>query len=435
MAERRKKSRSSLYSRSGMFSDSHTISVSCRRDESESIENQKTKSKCNDKYNTTETELQEGIEKNFTPKRHRALSVAHAMRGISGDLALEEMRSVRNGTDEKSGFESYQTADWWHKRAEATADCGSYLEFELQPDLYRLHKANFCKSKFCPMCMWRRSLKIFAQMSQVMDYLQNNPETRGYRYVFLTLTQRNCTGPELPGVVDRMAKAWYAIIHGDVLPGTEKSHRYSWLREHVIRGAFRTLEVTVNQAANTYHPHFHIVLAVPHNYFLASNPWYMSHSDWFTLWRAAMALDYDPSVRIESIKPDPERGYGPAVAEVSKYPVKDSDFMGPDISFDNSKDFLYNLNRGLFNRRLLSWSGCFAQARRALGLTDPENGDITDTETINLRPDVETLIRVYRWRVGIGGVIGGSYQRDKRLESFASASSGGVEVSADDFDG
>ena len=268
-----------------------------------------------------------------------------------------------------------------------------------------------------------------------MDYLTESPETKDLRYIFLTLTQRNCTADELPDVVGKMILAWRAIVRGCVLPEERESRKYSWLTEYVIKGTFRALEITINQESNTYHPHFHAVVAVPGNYFNKNNPWYLNHGDWMTLWRVAMALDYDPSVRIEAIKPDPERGYGKAVAEVSKYPVKDSDFVAPDIPFDKSKEYLYNLAVGLFKRRLLSWSGVFFRARRTLNLADPEtDDDLANDEVTELRDDVRTLIRVYSWRSGVTG----GYQRDERAEEKEARrvidSGRGIDISADDFD-
>lgn len=54
-------------------------------------------------------------------------------------------------------------------------DCSTFLEFRLTTvnDL-KLTNANFCKVRLCPMCSWRRSLKIFGQVSKVMDYVEEN---------------------------------------------------------------------------------------------------------------------------------------------------------------------------------------------------------------------------------------------------------------------
>lgn len=390
-------------------------------------------------YNTPEEALQEEIRGKFTDKRRRAINTAQIMEGIAKDIprTVEIDVPMVHEFYRPKGYNHYvgrvldparhvsidlgkhgpKTADWWEEAAQATADCGSWLEFHVQAEAWKLHKANFCRFKFCPYCMWRRSLKIFGQMSKVMEYLSANPETKDYRFVFLTLTQRNCTGEELPAMIDRMMKAWSTVL--------------KWDRGLVFRGSFRTLEVTVNQECNTYHPHFHVIFAVREDYFWKERLWYLSHSDWMMVWRVAMKLDYDPSVRIERVKEDSEKGYGKAVAEVSKYAVKDSDFVGMDIPYDKSKEYLYTLANGLYNRRLLSWTGCFAKARQALGLTDPEadSSDLANDEIIELRDDVATMVYVYRWRAGVTGY----YQRDEAAAVGARLSAGIADISAEDF--
>ena len=59
-------------------------------------------------------------------------------------------------------------------RIDRTMSCGDSLAFrrgisqdgELA-EISRLHSANFCKDRLCPMCQWRRSRKMYAQMLQV----------------------------------------------------------------------------------------------------------------------------------------------------------------------------------------------------------------------------------------------------------------------------
>jgi len=95
----------------------------------------------------------------------------------------------------------------YEKKSYKVRECGNYLEFKryLENDELKLHKANFCKSRLCPMCSWRRSLKIFGQVSKVMNDLTScNP----FRYVFLTLTVKNCTKDELKNHIDILLKSY-----------------------------------------------------------------------------------------------------------------------------------------------------------------------------------------------------------------------------------
>ncbi|MTL76631.1 hypothetical protein GMA27_13545, partial [Turicibacter sanguinis] len=81
------------------------------------------------------------------------------------------------------------------KKAHKCCDCGTYLEFDFDPitGVRKLRKANFCKLRLCPMCIKRRQKKIYGQMSQIMNVLEKD-----YAFVFLTLTQKNVIGDELP---------------------------------------------------------------------------------------------------------------------------------------------------------------------------------------------------------------------------------------------
>ncbi|WP_170272288.1 protein rep, partial [Clostridium tarantellae] len=68
------------------------------------------------------------------------------------------------------------------KKAYRVEECGSYLAYKyLNENEKKLYRANFCKDRLCPMCCWRRSLKIFGQVSKVMNKtLENND----YRFIF-----------------------------------------------------------------------------------------------------------------------------------------------------------------------------------------------------------------------------------------------------------
>ena len=56
--------------------------------------------------------------------------------------------------------------------------CAEVLKFLKQPDgSLKLNQAWFCKSKLCPMCNWRRSMKYGAQLGQIIDVaLKRHPK-------------------------------------------------------------------------------------------------------------------------------------------------------------------------------------------------------------------------------------------------------------------
>lgn len=281
-------------------------------------------------------------------------------------------------------------------RSRRVLDCGSFLEFKVTEEKAKLQHANFCRDRLCPMCNWRRSLKIFAQVSKVMDALQ----AEGYQFLFLTLTVRNCSADELPSTVQALYDGWRYLYN--------KNKEF----KSVIAGTFRSLEVKRKLDVpmsdpwyGTYHPHLHCILAVRPDYFTGRN--YISQKRWTKLWRDAVGLDYDPIVHIEKCYLKDENGkkqtegidIGKAVAEATKYAVKGSDYLnGEDIGL--SAETVQHLLDALTGRRLCGWIGCFQKIRKALDLDDCENGDLVHIDDDSIREDVACMVVRYSWRAG-----------------------------------
>lgn len=208
-------------------------------------------------------------------------------------------------------------------------------------------------------------------------------ETRKKRFLFLTLTIKNCRGHDLGRSVS------------DLFNGYRKLMLRSRIKKSVL-GAFRTLEITINAADGSYHPHLHCILVVDGLYF--DNPSkYIKHSEWVDLWQECCGLDYSPSVRIEAVKQG-KNGHKNAVKEVAKYVAKDSDFLSGDMSQVVVK--VAHLLDGISARRLCSFSGIMADVRKELKLDDIEDGDLVHVED-SIRPDLTEIIVRYSWRSGV----------------------------------
>lgn len=264
-------------------------------------------------------------------------------------------------------------------RASRVRDCGSFLEFHVTESEKKLHLSNFCKDRLCPMCNWRRSLKIFSQVSRVMDCL----ESQGFNFLFLTLTVKNCSGDDLPCTCQMLFDGWRNLYH-------EKS-----VFQKSVFGTFRSLEVTRNKKTGEFHPHLHVVLAVKPDYFKHG---YISQVQWAELWRSCCSLEYTPIIDIRRIKDD-SKGISGAVAEVAKYAVKSTDFL--DGTFSECSSYVSSFLSALSGRRLCSFTGVFSVARKALSLDDVETGDLVHVDSDSLRPDVAYMIVRYSWKSGV----------------------------------
>lgn len=308
------------------------------------------------------------LSENFTPKKQGSLKLA----SIYADL----------------GFES---------RAQRCSVCGDYLEFVAPADFsepFKLRYASFCRDRLCPLCAWRRSLRIFSQVSKVMNLLS----AQGSRFVFVTLTVRNCSADELKDTIDLLQTSF-----------SQRFMKNARVRQ-AFRGYFKTLEITRrpwNDPSIEFHPHLHVVFAVDPSYFMLSGgkPSYISHDLLASLWRSALGVDYLPSVNIEAVQDrssgSQERSLNDAVAEVAKYSCKSSDYLGA-FSYAENVRLVDVYLRSLTGRRLCSFGGSMKEAAASLALGDLIDGDLVSVgdEAPTIRADVQQVILRRCWRAG-----------------------------------
>ena len=268
-------------------------------------------------------------------------------------------------------------------------DCSTFLEFGVtKSSSLKLLNANFCKVRLCPMCSWRRSLKIFGQVSKVMDYVEAN---YNYRYIFLTLTVKNCYGEELKDILDLMTKSFNKL-----------SERKAF--KQAIKGYFRSLEITYNKEDDTYHPHFHLILAVNKNYF-TDDKVYLSQNNWTRLWKESLKVDYIPIVDVRRVK-SKDKSFSKVIAEIAKYTVKSEDFLikkeDGKINETLTDQVVATLDNALHRKRLVSFGFLFKEVHKKLNLDDTENGDLRKTDNEDdLRDDLTDIILRYQWNIGI----------------------------------
>lgn len=261
----------------------------------------------------------------------------------------------------------------FEKRSSSTLSCGSFLRFAhgFQPSTRELSTesvltgANFCKDRFCPMCNWRRSLKLFSYVIQMTDVLQAD-----YLFLFLTLTVPNVSASDLPVTIDQMNKAYTRFLRLKALS--------------FIKGTVRVLEITRNAESGEYHPHFHCLVAVPRSYFFT---FYLKQSAWADAWTTAYQSHKPLIVDVRKVKqsagsPEGESGGcpGSAVAEVVKYAVKPSDYLDAAITPEGRAVILSELFPALWNRRLFNTTGVFRETFQKLRLSDPETASLSDDD-------------------------------------------------------
>lgn len=278
---------------------------------------------------------------------------------------------------------------WAKKRSDRIQQCSNYLQFgdyantETGEVTRRLVAAQFCRDRLCPMCAWRKSLVMFSQISQIMDWVDEREKTVP---IFLTLTVRNCPGDELGNTIDLLLKSWSRMMN-------KAGRRKPW---EVSRGWFRALEITYNKSENTWHPHIHAIVLVEPDYFTDETK-YIDQPSWIAEWRRALGVDYDPSVDVRTVKGDRAK----AVAEVAKYTVKPGEWLDLDDA-EGTDARVELLARVLKGRRLTALGGIMKQAKAALALEDVEQADLvlTDAEKAEMRGEVLVALIRFEWQIG-----------------------------------
>ncbi len=271
-------------------------------------------------------------------------------------------------------------------RLSSLRDCASYLFFDIDAtDRKKLRRANFCRMRTCPMCNWRKSLKLFGQMSRIVDLILRDKKST--RFIFVTFTIKNCEAGELSDTLDQINRAFKYLTCRKQFAPSEKFKRS-------LLGYMKAVEVTYNIAKNTYHPHIHCIFAVRASYFTRD---YISQDEWVDLWQKCAGLDYRPSVNVKVIK-NTQRSK--AVAELAKYPVKMDEIA--EIG-DRAVPALITFSHALKNRRLITFGGVIADAKKQLMLDDIETGDLVHVGTSTEFNAVATVM--YTWRVKAGAYI------------------------------
>lgn len=263
--------------------------------------------------------------------------------------------------------------------------CGTYLDFKLnENNEQKLIASNFCRARLCPMCSWRRSKKVFGQVSKIIKEINKD---NNFEYIFLTLTCKNVTGDKLGEQLSIFTKAFNQMT---------KSARI----KKMCKGYFRGIEVTYNEEEDTYHPHIHTIIAVNPSYFTSRD--YIKQKEWGYIWQKYLKTDYTPRVDVRKFEDNSYK----AVAEVSKYTVKSKDMfkynLDGTINEELTDKIIFNLHMGLRAKRLVGMGGIFKEYHKKLNLEDLNKDDIDLVNTDNQEEDdtLNDIIYRYNWYCG-----------------------------------
>ena len=272
-------------------------------------------------------------------------------------------------------------------RMKKLEECGNNLLFSVNDKNEKKFKsAYFCRLRTCPMCNWRKSLKMFGHTNKIVNkILEQNSSTR---FLFVTFTVENCEADKLSQTIDMMNMGFKRLT--DKSKGVKITEKF----KSNMLGYIRAMEVTYNQEKDTYHPHIHCIFAVKAGYFTHG---YIKKSDWQYIWGECCNTEYEPIVKVQTIKNSTSK----AVAEVAKYPVK----MDELANYQDEKKAIKALivfTKILKGRRLITFGGVFAEARKLLKLDDIETGDLVnlDDDQKEKFEEIKKVLFMYNVKVG-----------------------------------
>ena len=278
------------------------------------------------------------------------------------------------------------------KRLQDLADCANQLEYLQDVEgNKKLYKTYFCRVRLCPMCQWRRSLKLFSQVSKITDYINQNNNKQA-RYLFITLTQKNCSGSELVQEINKINKSFSLLV--DKTKRVQPAAKF----KKMLLGYIKSTEVTYNPKTKTYHPHLHCIFAVQGEYFNKAN--YINKNTWRAIWADLLKVDYLPQINVQAIKPARQQK---AVAELAKYPAKVSSIL--NLPQAQAVQVVMDLTTLCYKRRFVAFGGIFKKTKALLKMQDveAENADLVGAG--NIKEFNYVARAIYKYNVKFGCYI------------------------------
>lgn len=227
----------------------------------------------------------------------------------------------------------YRGSECFDQYSQRIDFCSQLLDFRLVPEpeegslKLKLSASKFCRVRTCPVCQWRRSLMWKAKAYQALPkVVKDFPK---HRWLFLTLTVKNCPVEELRTTLTHINKSFV---------------RLTKLKDWPADGWIKSVEVTRGRDGNA-HPHLHALLMVPASYFGVN---YVSQVRWVEMWRSSARLDYNPQTHVKAIP----KNHNPTeiVPEILKYQVKESDLVA-------NRDWFLELTKQLHKTRAVAVGG------------------------------------------------------------------------------
>lgn len=245
--------------------------------------------------------------------------------------------------------------------------CANFLLFlKSNSGHYKLRRANLCGNRFCPICSWVEAKRNAFKILELIMYVR---EIEKKELVFMTLTVPNCKGEDLTVTIDKLNKSFKRLM---------ETKRF----KNICLGYIRKLEITYNKEADTYHPHFHIIMAVNKSYFTSRD--YLKILDLLELWRKATKDNSITQVDLKKVR----MGSIKEVMEIATYTTKMKDLYSDEEVFI----VLYGALKG---RQIITYNGIFKDLCK---LQEEKKLDVSNIKQLTDIQEKATKEVSYKWK-------------------------------------
>lgn len=230
--------------------------------------------------------------------------------------------------------------------------CGKYLNIDYETG--EILKANFCKMRICPVCNYIKSSINFYKIKNCVQYIKEKYKAE---FIFISLTVENCSKEKLAETITHLLQSLNRL-----------NNRKTFKRS--VLGFIRGLEITYSKKRDDFHPHIHMIVAVPQDYFYANNKNYITIDKLREWWTESARLDYFVQVDIRKVDKSDN-----AISEVAKYSIKMAEILNA-CSDEKQIKATQTVYECTYGRRLIGTSGVFKEALKVLKISDMDSFEL-----------------------------------------------------------
>jgi len=321
--------------------------------------------------------------------------------------------------------------------------CGAWLKFSrLTSGKIKLFDARFCKVPNCPLCQWRRCLvwrsRFFAALPRITEAFPT------HRWVFLTLTVKNCDLQDLRSTVKHLSESFKRLTRLKDFPlegwirSLEVTRAWDWYDEngnfqgrHGVKwyyglkaSRYPDKHLWVAKPTEEVHPHYHLLCLVKSSYF--GGDYYLSQKDWTEKWKQSLKVEYTPIVDVRAVKDRnltnlisleavekaetvtelKDKGILASICETLKYTIKEQDLVGKFCQDDQkNSDWLKSITHQLYKTRRIEYAGILKEFGKEVAKDEDSNENLISGG--EPKPDTETSTGelVFRWNRAISRYV------------------------------